>query len=77
MRQEVSLADFKADSNLLKKFLQLDDFDIWGAIKLWKNDSDYVLQNISQMFLTRKLFKINLVNESFSSQEIENLGPRH
>ncbi len=73
MRQEVSLADFKADSNLLKKFLQLDDFDIWGAIKLWKNDSDYVLQNISQMFLTRKLFKINLVNESFSSQEIENL----
>ncbi|MEY3644022.1 MAG: hypothetical protein RLZZ207_716 [Bacteroidota bacterium] len=73
MRQEVSLADFKADSNLLKKFLQLDDFDIWGAIKLWKNDPDYVLQNISQMFLTRKLFKINLVNESFSSQEIENL----
>ena len=73
MRQEVSLADFKADSNLLKKFLQLDDFDIWGAIKLWKNDPDYVLQNISQMFLTRKLFKINLVNESFSSQEIEQL----
>ena len=73
MSQEVSLADFKADSSLLKKFLQLDDFDIWGAIKLWKNDSDYVLQNISQMFLTRKLFKINLVNEPFSSQEIEQL----
>ena len=73
MSQEVSLADFKADSSLLKKFLQLDDFDIWGAIKLWKNDPDYVLQNISQMFLTRKLFKINLVNEPFSSQEIEHL----
>lgn len=73
MSQEVSLADFKADSSLLKKFLQLDDFDIWGAIKLWKNDPDYVLQNISQMFLTRKLFKINLVNEPFSSQEIEQL----
>lgn len=73
MSQEVSLTDFKADSSLLKKFLQLDDFDIWGAIKLWKNDPDYVLQNISQMFLTRKLFKINLVNEPFSSQEIEHL----
>lgn len=73
MSQEVSLADFKADSSLLKKFLQLDDFDIWGAIKLWKNDPDYVLQNISQMFLTRKLFKINLVNEPFSSEEIEHL----
>ncbi len=73
LSQEVSLADFKVDSSLLKKFLQLDDFDIWGAIKLWKNDPDYVLQNISQMFLTRKLFKINLVNEPFSSQEIEQL----
>ena len=73
MSHEVSLADFKADSSLLKKFLQLDDFDIWGAIKLWKNDPDYVLRNISQMFLTRKLFKINLVNEPFSSQEIEQL----
>jgi HD superfamily phosphohydrolase len=73
MSQEVSLADFKADSSLLKKFLQLDDFDIWGAIKLWKNDPDYVLRNISQMFLTRKLFKINLVNEPFSSEEIEHL----
>jgi hypothetical protein len=73
MSQEVSLADFKGDPSLLKKFLQLDDFDIWGAIKLWKNDSDYVLRNISQMFLTRKLFKINLVNEPFSSEEIEHL----
>jgi len=73
MSQEVSLADFKADSSMLKKFLQLDDFDIWGAIKLWKNDPDYVLRNISQMFLTRKLFKINLVNEPFSSEEIEHL----
>ena len=73
MTQEVSLADFKADTSLLKKFLQLDDFDIWGAIKLWKNDADYVLQNISQMFLTRKLFKINLVNEPFSSQELAHL----
>ncbi len=73
MNQEVSLADFKADKNLLKKFLQLDDFDIWGAIKLWKNDSDYVLQNISQMFLIRRLFKINLVNEPFSNLEIEQL----
>ena len=46
MNHEVSLADFKNDSGLLKKFLELDDFDIWGAIKLWKNDGDYILKNI-------------------------------
>lgn len=70
MGRQVSLSDFKTDSSLLKKFLQLDDFDIWGAIKLWKNDSDYVLKNISNMFLTRNLFKITLVNDPYSPQEI-------
>jgi HD superfamily phosphohydrolase len=70
MAREVTVSDFKTDSGLLKKFLQLDDFDIWGAIKLWKNDSDYVLKNISSMFLTRNLFKITLVNEPYSPQEI-------
>lgn len=71
MNHEVSLADFNNDNGLLKKFLELDDFDIWGAIKLWKNDGDYILKNISQMILARKLFKINLVNEPFSDLEID------
>lgn len=71
MNHEVSLEDFKNDSSLLKKFLELDDFDIWGAIKLWKNDGDYILKNISQMLLTRRLFKINLANAPFSNLEID------
>ena len=71
MNHEVSLEDFKNDSSLLKKFLELDDFDIWGAIKLWKNDGDYILKNISQMLLTRRLFKINLANDPFSNLEID------
>ena len=71
LNHEVRLEDFKNDSSLLKKFLELDDFDIWGAIKLWKNDGDYILKNISQMLLTRRLFKINLANDPFSNLEID------
>lgn len=71
MKNDFSLEDFKKDRMILESFLSLDDFDIWGAIKLWKRHEDYVLRNISQMFLTRNLFKINLVNEPFSLQEIE------
>lgn len=66
-----TLEDFKRDKLLLENFLSLDDFDIWGAIKLWKSHPDYVLRNISQMFLTRDLFKINLVNEPFSMSDLE------
>ncbi len=71
LQNDFSLTDFRKDPSLLKLFLEMDDFDIWGAIKLWKNHPDYVLRNISQMFLTRNLFKINLTSEPFSEQEIE------
>ena len=70
LRNDFGLDAFKTDQRILKNFLNLDDFDIWGAIKLWKGHEDYVLRNISQMFLTRDLFKISLVNEPFSAQEL-------
>jgi hypothetical protein len=34
------LADFHEDPNLLQCFGQLDDNDIWGAIKFWRNHED-------------------------------------
>jgi len=70
LMRELSLEDFKSDSSLLPMFLELDDFDIWGAIKLWKNHPDYVLRNISRMFLTRNLFKITLSNEPYELSDI-------
>jgi HD superfamily phosphohydrolase len=73
MKNQLSLEDFKKQPQLIEYFLQLDDFDIWGAIKLWKRSEDYVLRNISQMFLTRNLYKINLVNEPFSQSDLEQL----
>ena len=71
LKNQVTLSDFLENPQILQKFLSLDDYDIWGAIKLWKNNPDYILANISQMFLTRNLFKINLVNEPFSEDEIQ------
>jgi len=70
LTQNLTIQDFKENPHLLKLFLEMDDFDIWGAIKLWKNHPDYILRNISNMFLTRNLFKINLVSEPFTAAEI-------
>ncbi|MBI0401828.1 HD domain-containing protein [Cyclobacterium marinum] len=57
----------------LNDFAQLDDLDIWGAIKLWKNTDDFVLKEISKMFLTRNLFKIHFSNTPFKRAEIDKL----
>jgi uncharacterized protein len=70
---DFTLEDFKASNSLLATFLELDDYDIWGGIKLWKNDADYILKAISKMFLTRQLFKITLRNEEFSALELQEL----
>jgi HD superfamily phosphohydrolase len=70
LSSQFSLADLQNDKGLLQKFMELDDFDIWGAIKMWKNEKDYIIRNISNMFLTRNLFKINLRNEAFTEQEL-------
>jgi hypothetical protein len=57
----------------LNNFAQLDDLDIWGAVKLWKNTDDFVLKEISKMFLTRNLFKIHFSNNPFKRQEMDKL----
>lgn len=65
--QSTGIPDWLAD------FSQLDDYDVWGAIKLWKNSDDLVLREISHMFLTRRLFKIQLVNQPFTEEEISRM----
>lgn len=71
LKYDVQLPDFENSEHILHAFLALDDFDIWGAIKWWKNNPDPVLRNISNMFLVRNLFKINLRNEEFTEAELE------
>jgi len=62
--------DFQESKDLLEIFATLDDFDIWGAVKLWQKSNDLVLKNIADMFLTRNLFKIKLSNSPFDEEEL-------
>lgn len=73
LKNDFTLEDFKSSDVLIKTFLELDDYDIWGGIKFWKKDKDYILRSISNMFLSRNLFKINLNSEEFSQEELDNL----
>lgn len=46
----------------LDHFEQLDDTDIWAAIKNWQFHPDFVLSTLSKGLLERKLFKIEMSN---------------
>ncbi|AGA78511.1 HD domain-containing protein [Echinicola vietnamensis] len=71
LQNNYTLRDFQQSPALLETFADLDDFDIWGAIKYWKNHDDFVLRSISEMFLTRNLFKIKLSNLPFEETQLE------
>ncbi|HSJ66859.1 MAG TPA: HD domain-containing protein [Anditalea sp.] len=73
LQNNYRLEDFKKSPELLDIFTELDDYDIWGAIKQWKKDGDYVLNNISNMFLNRNLFKIDLRSAPFTEFELEEI----
>lgn len=73
LQHNVTLPQIEENPDILDAYAQLDDYDIWGAIKHWNKHRDYVLRNISHMFLARKLFKISLINEPFTSQELQQL----
>jgi HD superfamily phosphohydrolase len=61
----VTLAEFQADSHVLNRFVQLDDIDIWGAIKAWTGHEDKVLSFLAQCLLNRQLFKIVIRPEPY------------
>jgi len=55
----------------LDYFEQLDDTDIWAAIKSWQFHPDFVLSTLSKGLLERKLFKIEMGNVAPDPQRME------
>ena len=69
LKSNVSQKDFENQPNYLHHFANLDDFDIWGAIKMWQSHEDKILNTLSNCLLKRKLFKVKLSNEEFSQDQ--------
>jgi len=67
-----TLEDFRRQE-VINNFGQLDDNDIWGAIKLWQNHPDQILATLCKMLLHRNLFKIRLTNEPIEKATIEHI----
>jgi HD superfamily phosphohydrolase len=68
-----TIESFKHDSHALQTFGELDDNDIWGALKLWKSNDDKILSLLSQMLLERNLFQIVLSNEPIRKTSVDKI----
>ena len=68
-----SIESLRNDRTALLAFGAMDDHDIWGAIKLWRNHKDRILALLSGMLTDRRLFQIVLSNEPIRKSVVEKI----
>jgi uncharacterized protein len=73
LQQQVTIDHFTSNKKALPSFGTLDDNDIWGAIKCWRDHDDRILSLLSRMLLERRLFQIMLSNEPIKKHLVEKI----
>lgn len=71
LKNKFSLGEFTHHPDALETFGQLDDNDIWGSVKLWRNHPDAILSGLCNRILQRDLFQIQLTAAPIKKSKIE------
>jgi len=66
-----TIEDFSARPDLLDSFGQMDDHDIWGAMKFWRNHPDAILSGLCNRLMIRELFQIILSADPIRKTMVE------
>jgi len=70
LHDDLDRAKFLANPDVLERFCDLDDSDIFVAMKSWRQHDDRVLALLSQRLLDRGLFRIELRPEPFTEADV-------
>jgi len=70
LRNDVDAAWFGTRTEALENYGELDDSDIWSAMKAWKHHSDKILSTLATDMLDRKIFKVEVHEEPITEERI-------
>jgi HD superfamily phosphohydrolase len=70
LQNDYDKQSFISDPKVLDCFCDLDDSDIFCAMKSWRYHDDKVLSTLSSRLLDRKLFRIELQSQPFTDLEV-------
>lgn len=73
LEKDIDIEDFHKNSDILKRFSKLDDFDITSAVKVWSEHGDKVLNELAYSLINRHLFRVELQTEPFDDNYLKNL----
>ena len=64
---------FRNDPEALNNYGQLDDNDIWSAMKVWAQSNDKILSMLAKDMLDRNIFKVEVSNEPITAEREDTL----
>lgn len=69
LKNQINRQSFIESTDILEKFTQIDDYDIFTAIKEWSINDDSILSLLCRSLLDRKLFRVVINSSPFSLSE--------
>ncbi len=73
LSNDIDKAWFENHPETLTYYEELDDSDIWSAMKAWKHDSDKILSTLAIDMLDRHIFKVEVSEEPVEKNRIEEI----
>ena len=70
---DITPTEFYSNPDCLENFIQLDDNDIWTALKVWSTHTDKVLSTLSMGMINRNIFKVEISSEPISEDRKKEL----
>ncbi len=72
----ISKSSFLSEESCLEHFVELDDSDVWCALKVWSSHSDKILSRLSSDIINRRIFKVEITDKQVSEEKITSLQKR-
>jgi hypothetical protein len=76
LENDVDAEWFATHDEALQMYEELDDSDIWSAMKAWKHSGDKILSTLATDMLDRRIFKVEVHEEPVSQEQIDELQAR-
>ena len=73
LENDVDREWFSTHDEALLMYEELDDSDLWSAMKAWKHSDDKILATLATDMLDRKIFKVEVHDEPVSEERIDEL----
>jgi predicted nucleic acid-binding protein len=70
IQNDIDAKWFSEHEEALQMYEELDDSDIWSAMKAWKHSDDKILSTLAADMLDRNIFKVEVHDEPITDERI-------